>query len=74
MYSVACVNQFEIKSTCIEFEINNVSPQGKCEDKIQFKNKFAEIAVLIFCEMNDSTSGFCFALSRYIHNPVKLLI
>ena len=28
MYSNAWVNQFEIKDTCIEFEINNVTPQG----------------------------------------------
>ena len=34
MYSVAWVIQFEIKGTCIEFVINNVSPQGNeiCRD------------------------------------------
>ena len=28
MYSAAWVDQFEIKDTCIEFVINNVSTQG----------------------------------------------
>ena len=28
MYSTALMNQFEIKDTCIEFVIDNVSPQG----------------------------------------------
>ena len=28
MYSIAWVNQFEIKDKCIEFVINNVSPEG----------------------------------------------
>ena len=44
MYSAARVNQFEMKDTCFEFVIN-VSWQGK--DKIEFKNKFSDIAVLI---------------------------
>ena len=44
MCSAAMVNQFEMKDTCFEFMIN-VSWQG--EDKIEFKNKFSEIAVLI---------------------------
>ena len=30
MYSTAWANQFEIKDTCIEFVVNNVSPQ--CND------------------------------------------
>ena len=35
----AWVNQFEIKDTCIEFVINNVSPQGNnVKDKIEFKS------------------------------------
>ena len=39
MHSAAWVNQFEIKDTCIEFVINNVSPQGNnAKDKIEFKS------------------------------------
>ena len=37
MYSTAWVNQFEIKDTCIEFVINNVSPQGNLKIKFNFK-------------------------------------
>ena len=64
MYSAARVNQFGIKDTCFEFVIN-ISRQG---------NKFADIAVLIFCEVNDTTPGFYLVLSRHIHNPVKQII
>ena len=46
MYSAVWVNQFEMKDTCIEFAVDNVSLQG--EDKIEIKNKFAEIAIVIF--------------------------
>ena len=52
----------------------NVSRQGICEDKIEFKNKFAEIAVPIFCEINGNISGFRLVLSRHIHNPVKQIL
>ena len=41
---------------------------------MEFKNKFAEIAVLIFYEINDNTPGFCLALSKHIQNPVKQII
>ena len=41
MYSTVWVNQFEIKDTCIEFVINNVSPQGNV--KIKLNSKVAEI-------------------------------
>ena len=59
MYSVTSVNQFEMNNTCIEFVIN-VSWQGNdVKIKFEFKNKFEEIAVLIFCEINDNTPGFC---------------
>ena len=47
---------------------------SQCEDKVEFKNKFAEIAVLIFCEINDNTLQFCLVLSRYINNLVKQII
>ena len=43
----------------------------ECEDKVEFKSKFAEIAVLIFCEINANTQGFCLFLSRHFNNPVK---
>ena len=34
MYSTAWVNQFEIKDMCIEFVINNASPQGNVKIKL----------------------------------------
>ena len=37
MYSTAWVNQFEIKDTCIEFVINNVSPQSNVKIKLNLK-------------------------------------
>ena len=36
------------------------------DDKIELKNKFAEIAALIFCEINDNIPGSCLVLSRHI--------
>ena len=41
---------------------------------MECKNKFEEIEVLIFCERNGNTSGFCLVLSRHIHNSVKQII
>ena len=32
------------------------------------------MADLIFCEINDNTSGFCLVLSGHIQNPVKQII
>ena len=73
MYSVARLNQFEMTDTCFEFVIN-VSRQGNNKKiKLNFKNKFGEIAVLIFCEINDSAPGFCL-VSKHIHNPLKQII
>ena len=37
MCSTAWVNQTEIKETCIEFVINNVSPQGNLKIKLNLK-------------------------------------
>ena len=37
---------------------------GKVGDKFEFKNKFSDIEVLIFCEINRSTQGFCLVLSE----------
>ena len=37
MYSTAWVNQFEIKDTCNEFVINNVSAQGNVKIKLDLK-------------------------------------
>ena len=62
MYSAARGNQLEMKDMCIEF-VMNVSRQGN-KDKIEFENKFAEIAVLIFYEINDNTPWFCLVLSE----------
>ena len=39
-------------------------PHSIVEDKIGFKNKFADIEVLIFCEINDKTQRFCLVLSE----------
>ena len=57
-YPTAWMNQFEIKYTCIEFVINNVSLQGN-----NVKIKSVETAVLIFCEINGNAPGFCLVLS-----------
>ena len=66
MYSAARVNQFETKDTCFEF-VNNVSRQGNNEkDKTEFKNKFAEISVLIFCKINYNTTGFSLVLGIFL--------
>ena len=45
MHSAARVNQFEMKDACFEFSIN-VSREVN-NVKIEFKNKFVEITVLI---------------------------
>ena len=37
MYLTPWVNQFEIKDTCTEFVINNVSPQGDVKIKLNLK-------------------------------------
>ena len=42
MYSTAGVNQLKIKDMCIEFVINNVSPQGN-NVKIRLNLKVEEI-------------------------------
>ena len=39
---------------------------SKVEDKIEFKNKFEDIEVLIFWEINENTQGFCLVLSEVI--------
>ena len=70
MYSAARVNQFEMKDTCFKFVINVSREGNNVKIKLSLK-KIAEIVFLIFCEINDNTPGFCFVLSRYIHNPVK---
>ena len=56
MYSPARVNQFEMKDTCFEFAIK-VSRQG---DKVKIKLNLKK--VVIFCEINDNTPGFCLVL------------
>ena len=74
MCSAARVNQFEMNDTCFEFVIN-VSRQGNnVKMKLNSKQNFAEIAALIFCEINYNTPGFSLVLSKYIHNPVKQVI
>ena len=53
MHSAARVNQFEMKDACFEFAINVSRKVNNV--KIEFKNKFVEIAVLIVYEKNDKT-------------------
>ena len=61
--------EFEIKDTCIEFVINNVSLQGNV--KIKLNLKVAEIAVLIFCGISGNAPGFCLALSEAYSQPCE---
>ena len=72
MYSTAWVNQFEIKDTCVEFVINNVSPQGN-NMKIKLNLKVEEIyckketAVVIFVKyMTTHQILFSFITGIYI--------
>ena len=76
MYSAARVSQFEMKDICIELMINISRQVNNMNKKNEFKNKFGEIAVLIFCEINDNTPGFCLVLSEAYsyHNPLKQII
>ena len=53
MHSAARVNQLEMKDACFEFAINVSRKVNNV--KIEFKNKFVEIAVLIVYEKNDKT-------------------
>ena len=53
MHSAARVNQFEMKDACFEFAVNVSRKVNNV--KIEFKNKFVEIAVLIVYEKNDKT-------------------
>ena len=65
MYSTAWVNQFEIKYTCIEFVINNVSPQGYMKMKLNLQ--MAEICKDCrpnFFGISDNAPGFCLSLSE----------
>ena len=51
MYSVARVNQLEIKDTCIEFVITISQQDNNAKIKLNLKIKLqiAKTAVLIFC-------------------------
>ena len=61
MYSATKVNQFEMKNTCFQFEIN-VSRQGNNE-KMKYNLK-----------INLQRLQSCLVLSRHIHNSVKQVI
>ena len=66
MYSTAWVNQFEIKDTCIELVINNVSVQGN-NVKIELNlkvTKSAEIVFLFCCKKYDTAPDFYLILSE----------
>ena len=72
-YLVSCVfnwisESFEIEDTCIEFVINNLSPQGNnVKIKLNFKvEKSKEIAVPIFCEINDNALLLSFIRGIFI--------
>ena len=67
-------NQFEIKDTCIEFMINNVSPRGNVKIKFNLKVITAEIKVPVFCGISDRAPEFVWPYQGHIHNPVKHLI
>ena len=69
MYSTAWVNQFEIKGTCIEFVINNVSLQGN-NVKIKLKLK-VEKFFRDFCEISDNAPRFCLLLSEAYSYPCE---
>ena len=57
MYSAAWVNQFEIKDTCTEFVINNVSPRG---NNVKIKSNLKVEEICRDCsEINDNALGFC---------------
>ena len=64
-YSVAWVEQFEIKGTCIEFANNDASPQAN-NLKIKLNSKVKEIyrnyGSNFFCEINDNPPCFCLNL------------
>ena len=63
MYSTAWVNQFEIKETCIEFGINNVSAQGNVKIKLNLKvEEICRGCSSNFCGTSDNAPGFCLAL------------
>ena len=65
MYLTAWVNQFEIKDTCTEFVINNVSPQGNVKIKLNLKmEEICRDYILIFCGISDNAPGFCLTLSE----------
>ena len=62
MYSAAWVNRFKIKDRCIEFVINNVTPQGN-NVKIKLNLKVEEIcrdSSPNFCEINENAPEFFF--------------
>ena len=44
---------------------------GKVEDKTKFKNKFPDIEVLIFCEINDNTQEFYLVSSEVYSQPCE---
>ena len=44
---------------------------SKVEDKIEFKNKFPDIEVLIFCEINDNTQEFYLVSSEVYWQPCE---
>ena len=59
------VNQFEIKYTCIQFVIKNVSPQSNVKIMWNLKvEEITEIVALIFCGISENAPRFCLALSE----------
>ena len=64
MYSAARVNQFEIKDTCIEFEINVSWHGNNLKIKFTLKINVQRLQSYYFCEINDNTPEFCLVLSE----------
>ena len=65
--STACVNQFEIRGTCIELLSNNVSLQGnnvKIKLNLKMENIFRDCCLNFFCEISDKAPKFCLDLSE----------
>ena len=74
MYSTPWMNQPEIKDTCFEFVINNVSPQGnnvKIKLILKVEKTYRDCRAFFFCEISHSVPRFFHKPMRHIHNPIK---
>ena len=59
------MSQLEIKDMCIEFVIDNVSPQGNVKIKLNLKmEEICRDCSPFFCGISDNAPEFCLALSE----------